>query len=140
MHVFFNARFFVWVFCIVLFGFGNLCTFWNISKVINLDTFLLDLLLICPVIKSFWYVFVCSLIIANFLLDFYNFFFFSIVKVYDSLTQLVLCCNKLTTIPTELAECTKLQYLELSKNQISDLPNELGALKHMREIVISYNR
>ncbi|XP_073949333.1 leucine-rich repeat-containing protein 40-like isoform X1 [Choristoneura fumiferana] len=63
-----------------------------------------------------------------------------ILQVRNTLSQLVLSSNSISSVPREISELTHLQYLDLGKNCLSDLPAELGTLKNMRELVISNNK
>lgn len=63
-----------------------------------------------------------------------------VVKLSETLTQLLLTSNMLSSLPPELSQCKHLQYMELSKNQLSDLPITFSDFKNMREIVINSNR
>jgi Leucine-rich repeat (LRR) protein len=46
----------------------------------------------------------------------------------------------LTSLPENLVDCKKLQYLEVSQNCLTDLPSTFDKLEQLREINISYNR
>ncbi|KAL4715388.1 hypothetical protein ACJJTC_015159 [Scirpophaga incertulas] len=63
-----------------------------------------------------------------------------VCHVRETLSQLILFSNNISSVPPELSRCERLQYLDLGKNCLSDLPSELRALKTMRELVISNNR
>lgn len=63
-----------------------------------------------------------------------------VIRLCESLTQLVLCSNHLTNIPREIKSLSKLQFLDVSKNCLTDLPLEVGDLKNLRELVISNNK
>lgn len=67
-------------------------------------------------------------------------YFFRISLVKETLTQLVLSSNNISVIPPEMCYCSHLQYIDLGKNSLNDLPIELGDLKHIRELVISNNK
>uniref|UniRef100_A0A1Y1KX67 Disease resistance R13L4/SHOC-2-like LRR domain-containing protein n=3 Tax=Photinus pyralis TaxID=7054 RepID=A0A1Y1KX67_PHOPY len=60
--------------------------------------------------------------------------------IASQLTELNLSSNLLKAIPEFIADCSKLQYLDVSKNMLSELPCDLGCLKWMREVVIANNR
>lgn len=60
--------------------------------------------------------------------------------ITSQLTELNLSSNLLKTVPEFIADCVKLQFLDVSKNSLSDLPHSLCHLKWMREIVIANNR
>ncbi|CAB3223780.1 unnamed protein product [Arctia plantaginis] len=62
------------------------------------------------------------------------------VRLSETLTQLILSANNLTSIAPEINCLTKLQFLDVSKNSLTDLPMELGHLKNLRELVISNNK
>ncbi|KPI96791.1 Leucine-rich repeat-containing protein 40 [Papilio xuthus] len=63
-----------------------------------------------------------------------------ICQIKDTLSQLILSSNNIEIIPREISSCTHLQYLDLGKNCLMDLPLEFGNLKHLRELVISCNK
>ncbi|KAG7306396.1 hypothetical protein JYU34_009026 [Plutella xylostella] len=63
-----------------------------------------------------------------------------ITRLSESLTQLILKNNNISTVPAELSRCSLLLYLDLGSNNLAELPLELGELKQLRELVISNNR
>lgn len=60
--------------------------------------------------------------------------------ISNQITELNLSLNQLKVIPDFISECRKLQFLDVGKNLISDLPDTLSNLKWMREIVIANNK
>ncbi|KOB71856.1 putative mitotic protein phosphatase 1 regulator [Operophtera brumata] len=58
-----------------------------------------------------------------------------ICHVKETLSQLILSSNVIESIPPEINRCVHLQYIDLGKNCLSDLPAELGSLK--KEINVS---
>ncbi|KAF5301199.1 hypothetical protein FQR65_LT08934 [Abscondita terminalis] len=60
--------------------------------------------------------------------------------ITNQITELNLSSNQLKEIPDFIEECVKLQFLDVSKNAIGDLPCNLSNLLWMREIVLSNNR
>ncbi|XP_047509093.1 leucine-rich repeat-containing protein 40-like [Pieris napi] len=58
----------------------------------------------------------------------------------DTLSQLILSSNSIENVPSEISRCSHLQFLDLAKNCIADLPIEFGGLKNLRELVISNNK
>ncbi|CAH2076190.1 unnamed protein product, partial [Iphiclides podalirius] len=63
-----------------------------------------------------------------------------IIRIKQTLSQLILSSNIIESVPREISECAHLQFLDLGKNCLSDLPMEFGNLKSMRELVISCNK
>ncbi|XP_065354047.1 leucine-rich repeat-containing protein 40-like [Cloeon dipterum] len=63
-----------------------------------------------------------------------------VTLVAELLTELNLSNNKLTTLPTTLTACKRLQYLEVSQNLLTDLPPNFDAFEQLREINFSFNR
>lgn len=58
--------------------------------------------------------------------------------VADNVSELNLNTNKLKTLPSFIADFTRLQYLDVGRNQLSDLP-DLKGLPNMRELILSFN-
>lgn len=56
------------------------------------------------------------------------------------ITELNLSFNKLTTLPGFLCLASRLTFLDLRNNQLSDLPEEMAALANVREVNLSFNR
>ncbi|CAH2208312.1 jg410, partial [Pararge aegeria aegeria] len=46
----------------------------------------------------------------------------------ETLTQLLLASNNIEVVPPEVGVCKHLQYIDLGKNNLADLPIELGDL------------
>lgn len=65
---------------------------------------------------------------------------FGICQVKESLTQLVLSSNNISSVPSEIRTCVHIQYIDLGKNCLTELPKEIGSLKYLRELVISNNK
>ncbi|XP_026733281.1 leucine-rich repeat-containing protein 40-like isoform X1 [Trichoplusia ni] len=63
-----------------------------------------------------------------------------VARISDTLSQLMLCSNNISSIPPEISSCRHLQYLDLGKNNLDSLPQEVGDLKNLRELVISNNK
>ncbi|KRT78958.1 hypothetical protein AMK59_7353 [Oryctes borbonicus] len=61
-------------------------------------------------------------------------------KLASNIMELNISMNKITELPNFVCTFNKLQYLDLAKNTLQDLPEELGSLKLLRELVISNNR
>lgn len=63
------------------------------------------------------------------------------LSIIARVSDLKLTSNQLTSVPDWIGETYKyLQSLNLSKNLLHSLPSNLGSLKYLREIDISYNR
>ncbi|XP_065069918.1 leucine-rich repeat-containing protein 40-like isoform X2 [Rhopilema esculentum] len=58
----------------------------------------------------------------------------------DTLVDLSLSSNKITTIPSELAALQKLTFLDLGNNMISEIPEECKSWQCLSQITISSNR
>lgn len=56
------------------------------------------------------------------------------------ITELNLSCNTLSQLPLELGLCQDLQYLDLQKNLLVDLPQSFECLTRLRELVIAFNK
>jgi Leucine-rich repeat (LRR) protein len=57
------------------------------------------------------------------------------------ITDLNLSCNALSQLTLEeLGLCQNLQYLDLQKNLLVDLPQSLECLTRLRELVIAFNK
>ncbi|XP_075974548.1 leucine-rich repeat-containing protein 40-like [Anticarsia gemmatalis] len=63
-----------------------------------------------------------------------------VVRLSETLSQLILCSNNITSIPSDIKHLTRLQFLDVSKNSLTDLPMEIGDLRNLRELVISNNK
>lgn len=57
-----------------------------------------------------------------------------------AMTELNLSFNKLTALPRFLCLATRLTFLDLRNNQLSDLPGEMSVLSNIREVNLSFNR
>lgn len=62
------------------------------------------------------------------------------LKLAESLTEIHMGFNKLTTLPPEIGKYTKLLYLDIRNNCLSDLPEELSKIVNLREINLSHNQ
>lgn len=58
----------------------------------------------------------------------------------DFLTELNLSANQLKEVPEELAKLTKLKLLDLSSNSLNDLPVAIEDMVNLRELVLFNNR
>lgn len=58
---------------------------------------------------------------------------------YPRLTHLNLSCNNLVEIPPEVFSLPKLQQLDLSQNCITEIPDEIGHLQNLEELYLSAN-
>lgn len=56
------------------------------------------------------------------------------------IADLNLSCNALCQLPLELGLCQNLQYLDLQKNLLVDLPQSFECLTRLRELVIAFNK
>jgi internalin A len=54
-------------------------------------------------------------------------------------SSLDLSCNQLTQLPPEIKELKDLKRLSLSNNRLTQLPPEIGKLKNLTELDLSYN-
>lgn len=61
------------------------------------------------------------------------------LKQFPNLQWLTLSRNKITEIPEEIFQLTKLQYLDLSKNKIDLIPKEIGNLIHLKKLYLNQN-
>lgn len=61
-------------------------------------------------------------------------------KLKDNIMELNISMNQIKTLPGNICNFKKLQYLDLGKNALDNLPDTLGSLSLLREIVISNNR
>ncbi|XP_066259925.1 leucine-rich repeat-containing protein 40-like isoform X2 [Euwallacea similis] len=64
----------------------------------------------------------------------------SLLLLADYLTELNLSTNQLNEIPAEVAKLSKLKFLDLSNNRLNDLPLDMDSMKHIRELVLFNNR
>ncbi|XP_066152991.1 leucine-rich repeat-containing protein 40-like isoform X2 [Euwallacea fornicatus] len=64
----------------------------------------------------------------------------SLLLLADYLTELNLSTNQLNEIPAEIANLSKLKFLDLSNNKIEDLPRDMDSMKNIRELVLFNNR
>lgn len=58
----------------------------------------------------------------------------------DSVYRIDASKHKWTVLPTELFTFTKLHYLNLSRNNLKDLPQEIGVFKQLKVIDVSRNK
>lgn len=58
----------------------------------------------------------------------------------DFLTELNLSTNQLKEVPDEVASLAKLKFLDLSKNMLSDLPEGMSTMTNLRELILFNNR
>lgn len=56
------------------------------------------------------------------------------------LTELNLSSNRIARLPDWASDFAKLQYLDLGRNTLTDLPASLGGLACLRELVLANNR
>uniref|UniRef100_A0AAR2JY91 Leucine-rich repeat-containing protein 40 n=1 Tax=Pygocentrus nattereri TaxID=42514 RepID=A0AAR2JY91_PYGNA len=63
-----------------------------------------------------------------------------VVELKDTLADINLGFNKLSTIPVEFSELQQLVHVDLRNNVLTSLPMELEALNKMRSIILSFNR
>ncbi|XP_056605909.1 leucine-rich repeat-containing protein 40 [Triplophysa dalaica] len=61
-------------------------------------------------------------------------------ELKDSLADINLGFNKLTTIPVDFSKLQQLVHIDLRNNLLSSLPTELEALTQLRSIILSFNR
>ncbi|KAI4461767.1 leucine rich repeat containing protein [Holotrichia oblita] len=61
-------------------------------------------------------------------------------KLRDNIMELNISMNQIKTLPDNICDFKKLQYLDLGKNALDNLPDNLGSLLCLRELVISNNR
>ena len=62
------------------------------------------------------------------------------VKELLNSKQLDLSCNQLTEIPKEIGNLYKLQELNLSSNKLTEIPKEIGNLQNLQELNLSFNK
>uniref|UniRef100_A0AAR2LP44 Leucine-rich repeat-containing protein 40 n=1 Tax=Pygocentrus nattereri TaxID=42514 RepID=A0AAR2LP44_PYGNA len=65
---------------------------------------------------------------------------YRVVELKDTLADINLGFNKLSTIPVEFSELQQLVHVDLRNNVLTSLPMELEALNKMRSIILSFNR
>ncbi|XP_050401832.1 leucine-rich repeat-containing protein 40 [Patella vulgata] len=58
----------------------------------------------------------------------------------DTVTELHLNWNKISTLSSEISAFKRLVCLDLGNNMLTDLPKEISSLQNIREIIISRNR
>jgi Leucine-rich repeat (LRR) protein len=58
----------------------------------------------------------------------------------DEVTQLDLSANQISSLPPEIGQLTNLQSLDISRNQISSLPPEIVQLTNLQTLYISFNQ
>ncbi|XP_061094128.1 leucine-rich repeat-containing protein 40 [Conger conger] len=63
-----------------------------------------------------------------------------IMELKDTLTDINLGCNKLTSIPADFSVLKCLLQIDLRNNLLTSLPLELEALTKLRTIILSFNR
>ncbi|KAM3964275.1 leucine-rich repeat-containing protein 40 [Aphomia sociella] len=63
-----------------------------------------------------------------------------VIHIRETLSQLILSSNNISSVPPEISCLSHLQYLDLGKNCLLDLPPEIGDMKQIRELVISNNK
>ncbi|KAI4894986.1 hypothetical protein NFI96_010794 [Prochilodus magdalenae] len=63
-----------------------------------------------------------------------------VVELKDTLADINLGFNKLSTIPVEFSKLQQLVHVDLRNNLLTSLPMELEALKKLRGIILSFNR
>lgn len=63
----------------------------------------------------------------------------TLLEIYQ-LTGLDLSNNQLTELPGEIGHLTNLEYLNLSKNKLINLPEEIGRLTNLQELNVSNNQ
>ncbi|XP_036426166.1 leucine-rich repeat-containing protein 40 isoform X1 [Colossoma macropomum] len=63
-----------------------------------------------------------------------------VVELKDTLADINLGFNKLSTIPVEFSKLQQLVHVDLRNNVLTSLPVELEALNKMRSIILSFNR
>ncbi|XP_023341290.1 leucine-rich repeat-containing protein 40 [Eurytemora carolleeae] len=56
------------------------------------------------------------------------------------LTKLILACNKISSISSQISNLVSLTILDLHDNQLSDLPTQMSALTNLRKLNLSHNR
>jgi hypothetical protein len=62
-----------------------------------------------------------------------------IFKVFTDLIILELTNNQLTELPPEIGNLTKLKYLDLYNNNLKELPKEIGELKNLENLSLKEN-
>ncbi|KAA0712899.1 Leucine-rich repeat-containing protein 40 [Triplophysa tibetana] len=63
-----------------------------------------------------------------------------LTELKDSLADINLGFNKLTTIPEDFSKLQQLVHIDFRNNLLSSLPMELEALTKLRSIILSFNR
>ncbi|KAL2090100.1 hypothetical protein ACEWY4_014788 [Coilia grayii] len=63
-----------------------------------------------------------------------------LVELKDTLSDVNLGFNKLTSIPLEFCMLKHLSYIDLRNNFLTELPSELEGLAKLRSIILSFNR
>lgn len=58
----------------------------------------------------------------------------------DVATELTFANNLISYVPPFISQFSRLYVINLSCNNLSDLPKEFGALQTLRELNISHNR
>lgn len=66
--------------------------------------------------------------------------YFSLRLMGHLVTELVLSHNAIVEVHPFISQFTRISYINLSNNLLSDLPNEFGVLNTLRELNISNNR
>jgi len=64
----------------------------------------------------------------------------NLVELLPSLFELNLSTNRIPEIPAWISLANRLQFLEMSNNKLTALPDALGDLVHLREICLSFNQ
>ncbi|EDV23314.1 uncharacterized protein TRIADDRAFT_27850 [Trichoplax adhaerens] len=63
-----------------------------------------------------------------------------LIEFSSRIEELYLSSNKLSQLPSSMANFTKLTYLDLGNNQLGNLPIEMESMTKLREIILSNNR
>ena len=61
-------------------------------------------------------------------------------KIMPQLYEINMSSNKLVKIPSFISMGELIQFIDFSNNKLSDLPGEIGGLKHLREVILSVNQ